>query len=900
MFNRAVILTFLLANLASAADYSLPQRVQVLPVAFVPKDEKPPTDAEQKMFMRHIAQARDRFRELLAGDTFELAKPAVQVVVGQRPLDFYRKPPERGAPDIVSELLATLHLTRFDCPHVFCILLMNSKDSFPEGGGRTINGGVNTGGGMMYIASWELTHNTHFQTTLQHELGHAFGLPHVDVYGYDMKSNASIMSYNPAHHCRGFEPSNNPGVLIPEDLRLLAMNDRVFPKTTFDPKRDVGANYSLSKRIVPLGPMTLPGQPDFYPQVTTTAGEDVHSRVINIVREEIKPSAGPGITYDPGTMWHSKPLPNGKAVLELTFPMPVRLTGLAVHSQHSGIHHEARAVRLEAVDGNSRTEVIDKPITSFDEIVTFPATTSTRWSLTLTAGSSRILVIRGLRFFDGDEEVCPHMIPYAQTVALAQKPQLAEASVAAQATSDKAEVPDMAAQDQARKAIKEQFKVELTKAKKPEARAELAKTFIETAETADDPATRYALLTEALNLAAQGGDLDLALLVAKTLSEKFQVDLLAWKERAAVAMGSATLTLELEAASSLLEKFNALSEEAIAAEEYSVALNVMKAAAETLKKPAYKQFKDDATFQVKQLTSLKEAFDAAKGSREKLESSPDDASANLVWGRFVCFFKQDWDNGLKLLAKANDKIWAPLAQRELSPPQAANDWLQLGDDWLQAGLKEKEPVKFLTAERADRAWQQAIATATQLHKKDMEQKVDQRTAKLFGTSLASTRGDAAGAAIPGSDRFSPLDAFTIEFWMSTTAAKGTLLSKKHSADESSIIVHLDGGAANLSVAMGGGEGGSGGGLPINDGKWHHLAMVKVGNDIVLYVDGTKATSSTLKGPVASRSPWKFGTSHNRTPCSARFGGIRISKSARYENSFTPKKLHAKDKDTLLP
>ena len=48
------------------------------------------------------------------------------------------------------------------------------------------------------------------------------------------------------------------------------------------------------------------------------------------------------------------------------------------------------------------------------------------------------------------------------------------------------------------------------------------------------------------------------------------------------------------------------------------------------------------------------------------------------------------------------------------------------------------------------------------------------------------------------------------------------------------------------------------------------------------------------------SPWKFGTSHNRTPCSARFGGIRISKSARYENSFTPKKLHAKDKDTLLP
>jgi len=394
-----------------AAEYSLPQKVQVLPVAFIPSDQNGPTDVEQKLFLRHLKWSQERYSELL-GTTFELAKPTVQSVRGRKPLEFYRAPPERGAPDIVAELLDHFRMTRFNCPYVFCILLMNAKDSFPEGGGRTINGGINTGGGMMYIASWELTHNSHFQSTLQHELGHAFGLAHVDVYGYDMKANDSIMSYNPAHHTNGLDPAGTPGILIPEDRRALAMNDRVFARLNFDRKRDVAKGYSLSNRIVPLGPMTLPGHHDFYPEITTSAGEDVQSKVQNIVRQEIKPSSGPGITYDPSTMWHSKPLDDGKGVLEVTFPIPVSLTGIAIHSQHSGSYHEARRLRVETGEPSARRVVIDQPLKSVDETVTFAPAKSNRWTLTLTAGTSRILVIRGLQFFSGNEEICPHMVPY--------------------------------------------------------------------------------------------------------------------------------------------------------------------------------------------------------------------------------------------------------------------------------------------------------------------------------------------------------------------------------------------------------------------------------------------------------------------------------------------------------
>lgn len=391
----------------------LPERVQVLPVAFVPKGQSPPDPAETKLFLAHVELARARYREMLRGDTFVIAgEGRLKIVPGRRDLDHYRGARERGAPDMVAELLDELELTRFSNPYVFCILVMNSEDSFPEGGGRPINGGANLGGGMLYIASFELKRNEHFQSTLQHELGHSFGLPHVDVYGYPIQGTDSIMSYNPRHHSRGLEPSPTPGTLIPEDRRALALNDRVFARTTFRPARDVPAGGAISPRIVPLGPMTLPGHPEFYPVVTTDAGEELGSRAVNVIQGEIQPSAGPGITYDPGNMWHSKPLPGGKATLEIEFPFAITADQLVIHSQHSGIDHEVSAMKLESLDGaNPPRGLVDKAVGSVDETVPFERTESRKWRLTLRTGKTPILVLRGLDFRSQGKPVVPRLIP---------------------------------------------------------------------------------------------------------------------------------------------------------------------------------------------------------------------------------------------------------------------------------------------------------------------------------------------------------------------------------------------------------------------------------------------------------------------------------------------------------
>jgi hypothetical protein len=232
--------------------------VTVLPIFFVPQDEVPPTPEQATSLMRHLEWAQTRYRELLRGeDTFALSQKMPLTYKAEQPLKFYRGLPEAAAPQIVNEMLAHLKSDRTTCNHILLVVMMNPHQDFPPGGGRSINGGFNTGGGIVVLSSYALEKFPNFQSTVQHEIGHSFGLPHVNAYGYSMKTNDSIMGYNPAHHTKGFTPSATPGILIPEDLRGLGMNKRVFPHFKFDPAKDVPSDYSM-KPVAKLGPIKLP------------------------------------------------------------------------------------------------------------------------------------------------------------------------------------------------------------------------------------------------------------------------------------------------------------------------------------------------------------------------------------------------------------------------------------------------------------------------------------------------------------------------------------------------------------------------------------------------------------------------------------------------------------------
>lgn len=376
-----------------------PGTVKVLPIFFVPKDFAEPTADQAQRLMRHVEWTRKRYAELLPGSvTFGVAGKVPMVFLASESLAFYREQPQGGAPRFVDELLRHLKFTRYNCPYILLVVLVNPIDDYPYGGGRPLNGGFSTGGGIVILSSHGLDAAPNFQSTLQHELGHAFGLPHVDVYGFDMASNESLMSYNPGHHTDGFKPARAPGKFVPEDLRGLALNQRVFPNLRFDPKRHVPKGYRLPRQIVGLGPMDLPGQLDRV-AVTTPSGGDC-TPILN------------GPEY-PGAAWRSEPSPTGRAHVDVTLPVAVTLNKVVVHAGAG-----TREVYISAVDLSGRAkEVVRAGLPRADVAVDFTATRSRVWRFEFPTRPGGDVEVRGIEYFTAAGQVFPPLVPFERTRA---------------------------------------------------------------------------------------------------------------------------------------------------------------------------------------------------------------------------------------------------------------------------------------------------------------------------------------------------------------------------------------------------------------------------------------------------------------------------------------------------
>ena len=108
-------------------------------------------------------------------------------------------------------------------------------------------------------------------------------------------------------------------------------------------------------------------------------------------------------------MWHSNITETGWVSAELTFPVPVDLCKVGVHSQHSGKAHMAHEVRVQAKQGGKYMDVTQQPLTSADAYISFDKHKASIWRFHFRPGPSKYVVLRGLRFFSSDtnEIFCP-------------------------------------------------------------------------------------------------------------------------------------------------------------------------------------------------------------------------------------------------------------------------------------------------------------------------------------------------------------------------------------------------------------------------------------------------------------------------------------------------------------
>jgi len=286
-------------------------------------------------------------------------------------------------------------------------------------------------------------------------------------------------------------------------------------------------------------------------------------------------------------------------------------------------------------------------------------------------------------------------------------------------------VPKEAELAAADKVIKDLFKDEYARTK-PADKLALAKKLLEQArETRDDPAARYVLFREAIDLATLAGDLNQAFEAAGELAMEYVVNGISVK---AAAIDKAAAGVAAGDAKALVDIILPVIDEAVAADDYEAAARIVQAAETAAKKSKNLALVAQVRSRGKDIDEAKASFEKVQAALKALQAKPDDADAGLVVGRHYCLVKGDWEKGLPFLVKGSDAPLKALAQKELARPAVAAEQLALADGWYELAAKESPKAQLQL--RAHYWYQEALPGLSGLAKA----KAEKRLAELDKTA----------------------------------------------------------------------------------------------------------------------------------------------------------------------
>ncbi len=266
------------------------------------------------------------------------------------------------------------------------------------------------------------------------------------------------------------------------------------------------------------------------------------------------------------------------------------------------------------------------------------------------------------------------------------------------ATPAKALIPDPSKTAEAEKTIREIYKSEYAQ-KRPAERAALARKLLDqVGPSASDSATAWVLLREALDLAAQAGEAELAAETVQQTSRLFQVDPRTLMTAALAGVAKAAKLPKQFGA--LAQQYFGLSEAAVEMDDFEAAEKAASAAVQAARKAGDVPLSVKVGAQAKTVSALKTKFEAVRKHDNTLLTHPADPAANLELGVYYCVVRENWPQGLPHLAKGSDAALKAAAERDLVNPQDAAEQAGLGDAWWDCGDKGKSEWKASLQKRA--------------------------------------------------------------------------------------------------------------------------------------------------------------------------------------------------------
>jgi hypothetical protein len=301
---------------------------------------------------------------------------------------------------------------------------------------------------------------------------------------------------------------------------------------------------------------------------------------------------------------------------------------------------------------------------------------------------------------------------------------LSVTGLAQEGDPDKKKRPVPSADEQAKteKLIRTLFKQEYAQAEKDaQAKLKLVEFLLQSArETNDDPVARFVLLREGRDLAAEAGEVGQALAVLDEMTREFVLPALETKA-ALLARGAKAATGEK--ANALVEIALDALDEALEADHFKVAGDIMKAAQAAIAKMKNLALAGQVQQRAEELASIQKEHVRIQEFVDKLKKDAKEPAANLQVGKYYGLLRGNWLRALPHLALSSDETLKDLAQKDLARPKTAKAQLALGDAWWHVAEQEKGLAQLRLRQRAAYWYEEALPDLTGINRTRIEKRL---------------------------------------------------------------------------------------------------------------------------------------------------------------------------------
>ena len=290
----------------------------------------------------------------------------------------------------------------------------------------------------------------------------------------------------------------------------------------------------------------------------------------------------------------------------------------------------------------------------------------------------------------------------------------------------RAPVPNKSDLVESEKLVKSLFKADFAKTKAADRAALAAKLLEQAADSKDDLNARYVLLREARDVAAKAGDHEVYLKAADEMAANYIVSVAEAK-----AAGVDVLVAGVSGADSARDAGQALLDTvdvALSAGEFDAAQKLLRGTEILGRKSGVAPLTTAIGFRTKSLVALRKEYEKIADAQKKLESTPTDGAANLLVGKFLCFVKNDWENGLpRLVLGSDDGLRAAAEKDSKAATGAGTDKVEAGESWIKLAANLDPLQKSNLDGRALHWFRESLADVTGLAKVKVEKRIEDLT-----------------------------------------------------------------------------------------------------------------------------------------------------------------------------